>query len=382
MTFNVFFLSVTSTVNLQFVGVREKYSKNRINDLIKQLDSTLCLAEPEGRYNSLSNNLKNLVSISLADSTWSKYCSGWRAWNDYSLYVDEQVNLPLKIETFRSFATYCTTVRKVSVQTTKSYMYSMELAHVLKNLQCPNYNADKLIAIILNGAKNWKELEQPVSNFRRVMTISTLLLIGHRLANTSWCEVSKQVIWSVCTLAFFTSLRLGEILSSLVNSFDANSTLLWKHVKFLNCNEILLFVPSTKTSKCRGEFIDVFPIAPHPCCPVSALKKLMEVQLTENLFSLESPVFRFKSGKNLTVKKLNETLKDLLSDIYVPGENSITAHSFRAALPAEMDKYPEMFSKNDIQQWGRWLGHSYLLYLRLHRENRRKFFNKIISVIM
>jgi hypothetical protein len=365
------------------VGPAEKYSKNRVNELISLLDSTLCLGDTATEDNSLCELFKNLISISLADSTWSKYCTGWRAWKDFISYAGmDNVDLPLKVEDFRAFATYCTAVRKVSVQTTKSYMYSMELAHALKGLDCVKYSTDRLLKLILNGAENLKDIENPNVTCRRVMTLSTLLLIGHRLANTQWCEISKQTIWSVCTLAFFTSLRLGEILASNARNFDVASTLLWKNVKFLKDNEILLFVPSTKTSKCKGEFVDVFPINPHPCCPVNALRRLMNLHLKANTFSLDNPVFMFQSKQNLTVRKLNDTLKSLLADVYRPGENAITAHSFRAALPAEMDRHPELFSKNDIMQWGRWRGHSYLLYLRLHRDNRRKFFNKITSVVL
>jgi hypothetical protein len=342
----------------------------------------LCLADSTDEDDVLKNSLKNLVSISLADSTWAKYCSGWRAWKDFSCYINKDITFPLYIEDFRSFATYCTTVRKVSAETAKSYMYSMDLAHTLKGIPCVNYSKDKLIGMIFNGAKNIRELNHQNKTCRRVMTLSTLLLIGHKIANTSWCEISKQTIWSVCTLAFFTSMRLGELLASRVTNFDVNSTLLWKHIKFLAGNEILLYIPSTKTSRCKGEFIDVFPLDPHPCCPVNAIRRLMNLHLKENSFSLDNPVFMFKSGQNLTVRKLNEVLKDLLSDIYEKDENVISAHSFRAALPAEMDKHPDLFTKNDIKQWGRWLGPSYVLYLRLHRENRRKFFNKIASVLL
>jgi hypothetical protein len=121
------------------------------------------------------------------------------------------------------------------------------------------------------------------------------------------------VIWTACTLAFYASLRLGEILAVHCENFDTQTTLTWKNVKFLNFDEILLFLPYTKTGKCAGEFVDVFPTC-DLTCPVMALRKLMYIQIDKNVFDMQKPVFMFTSGKLLTVKHFNQVLKDLLSN--------------------------------------------------------------------
>jgi hypothetical protein len=46
------------------------------------------------------------------------------------------------------------------------------------------------------------------------------------------------------------------------------------------------------------------------------------------------PVFRFGTGKNLTMSQFNSTLSSLLSDICQPGISTITCHSFRAGIPS------------------------------------------------
>jgi hypothetical protein len=109
-------------------------------------------------------------------------------------------------------------------------------------------------------------------------------------------------------------------------------------VKFLNFDEILLFLPYTKTNKGMGDFVDVFPTK-DITCPVKAIRKLMSVQMDKNVFDLQKPVFMFSSGKLLTVRHFNQVVKELLKDIYVPGENQITAHSFRARLPLLLEFY-------------------------------------------
>jgi hypothetical protein len=71
---------------------------------------------------------------------------------------------------------------------------------------------------------------------------------------------------------------MGEILAAQTEKFDSYSTLTWENIVFLDKNEVLLYIPSTKTST-RGDFLDLFPLNGHPCCPVAALKKLKELQV-------------------------------------------------------------------------------------------------------
>jgi hypothetical protein len=319
--------------------------------------------------------------MSLSDSTWKKYCSGWRAWLDFEIFVGKKLALPLSIVDFRSFAVWCASHKGLAEHTIKSYMYSISLAHAFKGFPCVDYNADKIIKLILSGVKNDRDLNKAFNSNRRTISFQTLLLIGHKLSLSNWSEMSIQVIWTACSLGFFTSVRMGEILSANVTKFDSNSTLLWKHVKFLDKDEILIFIPSTKTSKCKGEFIDVFPFPDSSCCPVRTIKKLLSLQLKQNSFDLEKPVFTFGSGQYLTTCKLNAVLKNLLCDMYVPGENTISCHSFRSALPSLLNTRPDLFNSSEIQSWGRWQGMSYLVYLKLHRTNRRETFSKIVKVL-
>jgi hypothetical protein len=247
----------------------------------------------------------------------------------------------------------------------------------LQGLKPADIHKDKIVELLLAGAENIG----PVPNkTRRAMNISTLLLLGHRIASTSWCKLSKQVIWAACTTCFFTSARLGEILASKVAAFDPCSTLTWGNVTFLDRDEMIIYIPSTKTSP-RGEFIDLYPIPAHPCCPVAALKKLLEIQKAVMSWDQSSPVFTFRSGKFLTTRELNSMLKSLLGDVFVPGMNSITCHSFRAAIPSAVCAWPDKFEVKELQDWSRWRGSSYVNYCRSYRAQRRKLFDKIVSVL-
>jgi hypothetical protein len=340
----------------------------------------LCLDEPGNSKTELQSSLRELLSMAYAGSTWNKYCSGWRAWLDYQEHYGLKIDLPVNIVQFRKFAIWCTTVRKISADTTRQYMYSIHIAHSLKGLTCVDYSKDDILKMLLSGARNTYNAEHSHCNTRRVMTFATLLLLGHRIACCDWLESAKQVVWTACTLAFFTSARLGEILSIHATKFDKSSTLLWKHIKFMSGNEILLFLPSTKTSKTCGEFVDVFPIKNH-CCPVMALKRLMRLQIDSNTFNLENPVFAFNCSTYLTTRKLNSLLSQLLADVYTPEVGTISCHSFRCGIPNIINCNPDLFDKKDAGTYGRWRSDSYLVYLRLHRLRRKTLFDKIANAL-
>jgi hypothetical protein len=348
-----------------------------VNEITVLLNSKLCLGAAGQIKPELQDNFVKLINMSLSASTWSKHNSGVKNLALFEQFINCKCIWPLDIQILRSFTVWCITVKKISSATTKAYLYSLSLAHKLQGMECVDYLKDKILNLILTGAENVKDIYNPKDYTRRAMNYSTLLLIGHKLALSEFNEYDKQVIWSACSIAFFTSVRLGEILSSKVFSFDPKTTLLWQNVKFMSKNEILMYVPSTKTKRCKGDFVDIFPLGKNNGCPVKALKKLLELSLIRKKFDNEQPVFKLDNGKLLTTNKLNQILKMLLFDIFEPGKNTISCHSFRCALPTILNEHPKIFSQEEIKSWGRWIGTSYLLYLRLHRQKRRELFKKI-----
>jgi hypothetical protein len=350
-----------------------------VNELTVLFEASLAIDDND---KFLTNVLTELLSASLAKSTWDKYCSGWRAWLDFELSQENCIAWPVSIENFRKFAVWCIGNRCISHRTTISYLYSVAIAHSLKNLPCVDYNSDKTLKLLLNGAKNLGEPRTNVSQGRRVANISTLKLISHALASCDWHKISRQVIWSCCTLAFFASLRIGEILSSNCASFDPTSTLLWKHVKFLCNDSVLLYIPCTKTKKYTGEFVDVFPLEGNFCCPVSALKLLLQIHLELNIFDFEQPVFSFGKHNFLTTRKLNDVLKNLLSPWYDPNTDVISCHSFRGAVINIMQNNMSLFKPEECRLYGRWESDAYLYYLKNHHADRKLTFEKLSSLIV
>ena len=83
-------------------------------------------------------------------------------------------------------------------------------------------------------------------------------------------------------------------------------------------------------------------------------------------FDDDKPFFRLESGKNLTLDKFNEILKNLTKP-YVKG-GYISGHSFRSGL---ISLFADMgLSEEDLRAIGRWSSRSFELYIKLDRTNR------------
>jgi len=261
----------------------------------------------------------------------------------------------------------------------RTYLSALNFAHILKDCPVLPFSQDKLIAMCLAGSENCEIYSSNPSRKRRTVTLDSLLIIGHRLALKNWSELKKQTIWSACLVAFFTSARMGELLPNS-SFFDPVTTLCWKHVKFYNDKSILIFLPTTKTTGVKGAFLDIFPFAIKQCCPSSALEKLRI--MSQDFADNNTPVFCHNRNTPLTTRFLNLTLKELMSDIFIPGVNDLSCHSFRSALPSIISNCPEKSEIEDIKEWGHWKSDAILAYTRLSKVKRQSLFNKISSLIL
>ena len=128
---------------------------------------------------------------------------------------------------------------------------------------------------------------------------------------------------------------------------------------------VLIQLKLPKLTAPTGEFLDLFTFSGYHCCPVLALKALWRLHSEAGLACLDAPVFRFRSGRNLTPAHLNELLAALLIDICSPGVNTITCRSFRAGIPSILSLFPDLVFEDDIKGWGCWRSDAYRHYCRL-----------------
>ena len=304
------------------------------------------------KFHALCDDFSKLVLYSASKQTWAKH-----------------------------FATWATTNKHLKSTTVKSYISSLNVANILVNAKTQNLSSDPCTKMVIKGARNYIDpLLTPKAN-RLPMDINLLVVLGHKISMLNWNEYAKQVLWTACTTSFFSSCRMGEILSTCEKNFDPETSLLWGNIEFLPNKEILIFIPYTKTTGFKGKFIDLYPIQSSNLCPALALIRLRKMAVSAGIWNSDSPVFRFKSGKLLTKAKLNLWLGKLLSE-FTDSNHIITGHSFRAAIPSLLAAHPDKDTAKLIQEWGGWTSNSFFLYTNNKKKERKLLFERIVDTIL
>jgi hypothetical protein len=318
----------------------------------------------------------SLINSSIAKSTWEKYSSALNTFSCFEAACCKTFSWPLSVETCRAFIIWCHQSRKLQTSTIKSYLSGIKFIHTLKNLHSSHITDDLLIPLLLRGVSHVNAVSNPHNNTRRVVTFPLLLQLGHRIANTTWSPLTKQVVWSASTTGFFASTRMGEILAKGEHTHAPDSDLTWTDVRESSSTSLLIRIKQPKSGE-NCEFVDLFPFPGFQCCPVAALRALKKKQILAGSFDESLPVFRFDTGKNLTQSQLNRTLQDLLSDLCTPGQNTISCHSFRAGIPSTLSLFPHLATDDMIKGWGRWQSDCYQRYTRLKLPQKKEIFDSI-----
>jgi hypothetical protein len=100
---------------------------------------------------------------------------------------------------------------------------------------------------------------------------------------------------------------MSEILAVSNKHFDKFSTLLWGDVKFKS-KKVIVKIKCPKVLKSWNE-VYLFKFKIKHLCPVRLLRKLKKLQVRANVFSENSPVFRFESGQLVSKSHFNKFLQ-------------------------------------------------------------------------
>jgi len=317
------------------------------------------------------------VSAAFAEGTWKKINCAAKSWELYEKFRGENVNWPVSQEILAEYAAWALSKGSLKPSTLQAYLGGLKCLHELKGLDSKGFEG-YILKSVIRGGENLEVYKGLAKATRKVMTLPLLKILGHEIAKSGWEKNSKLVMWGAVTVAFFGSFRAGELLAGGERDFCPKDTLLWKDVKFCSNDHILIHIKNPKSRQREGEFVDIFSFEGQNVCPVKALRAL-RASLRE--YNPDSPVFSFGSGKNLTRRGFNVTLASLLTP-HLGGEaKHISGHSFRAAIPAVLAKFPRLCNSLDIMGWGRWRSDAYLLYTRLKLDQKRCTFNLITELL-
>jgi hypothetical protein len=322
---------------------------------------------------SMPEGWRKLITASASMATWKRHRSALACIELFAKYKNCSLSWPLT-ENFKcDFILWAFEKKKLSCKTIKLYLSSLEL---YQSLNCKNYETTKstIADRMLKGIENVQLFSGMTKNVRKVCSFHILKILSHEIARQDWTVLSKQVIWTLCTVAFFGSFRLGELLP---NSRENASQLYWSHVKFLN-NSVRINVVVSKTKK--NEHIDLYELN-SSYCPVKALRKLFKLSNDVYTLSDKSPVFKFENNFVLTTAKATLYIRNLLRSRIGSEADFISGHSFRAAIPSVLANRPDIANDQDICVWGRWSSDSYKLYTRLTPDRRKFIFEKIVKCL-
>ena len=96
------------------------------------------------------------------------------------------------------------------------------------------------------------------------------------------------------------------------------------------------------------------------------MKELKKLQLSNELFSKDFPVFRLEQHTFLTQKDINRFLKSSFKNSYIQD------HSFTSIA-----NFPDIANDNHIISWGRWRSKIFSTYQKAKKNQKRWIFRKI-----
>ena len=320
------------------------------------------------------NKYVELSSLAVSSLTWKSRMSSFNKLKAFAKDTNSDISWPLNQETRNGFIMWCYARGSVSENTVVKYL--THLNSIQSFLGFKKFENNKnLSTTLLKGLKNAKNSKNKVKVNKKAVTFKTLKIIKTKLKNEFGKSFIFYTYWTACCIAFFRCFRLGEILSKNPHVFDNKFELMWKDVK-IHKKSISINVKSPKSTPRHADKIYLFNFKFKKLCPVRSMKKLKKLQLSNELFSKDFPVFRLEQHTFLTQKDINRFLKSSFKNSYIRG------HSFRAGIPTTIANFPDIANDNHIMGWGRWRSKKFSTYQKAKKNQKRWVFRKIEKALL
>ena len=169
--------------------------------------------------------------------------------------------------------------KEIKVETVRSYLSGIRFYLLSRGVSSPAKLPQLAEQLLLGKSKGSRNAVTAASKKeRRAITLDMVVLLGHSISSKdSLSEYEKALLWSVCTNAWWGSLRLGEILPEFSSMFNTDSTLLGSDLKFSTDGSISFWLRNPKVwTSDTGSVVEVWPVPEKPeVDPVAALSRFM-----------------------------------------------------------------------------------------------------------
>ncbi len=363
-------------------AAQAKYAGGRIPKPIKRLLKNSWPLLPNMKRGRWGKLFKKLCSNALAKSTWGKYAAAVNSFRKFCSEQAEPFRLPVSPEVSNSWIVWATGEGNLGANTMKAYLAALHSLGRLFDAKMGGQGAEKLL---LAGASNLARHSKPASAKRAPFTFKVLQRLCAELRAKRWKISSKLAIKAFCCTGYFGSFRAGELLAKDSWSFDKFSDLTWADIALTSdplggSRSATLHIKEPKTRLEGGEFVELFRFEDPELCPVAALDRLAAAQKAKGKWDPAAPVFRFGSGKNLTVSGATRLIKILLKKTEFSQQN-LTASSLRSGIPTDMKSRPDLFGDTQIKSWGRWRSGAYQWYMKRDAARKRDIYRRLSCML-
>lgn len=307
------------------------------------------------------------IAASISSSTWKSYISVLLKYQN----IGENIwpwSLPNQIK----FLTWLQSKKKISASSSKAYFSAISFFNSFLGFEFKNVS--KTTNLFVRG---WENISFH-KKYKKFKPISFLLLkkLKSKIKKKFSSKTKRLVLWAICCLSFFGSLRLSEFLPQSEFFTDFSSNLFWSDIN-IHKNHLIIKIKHPKTFPSSPINVTFFNFPIKKYCPIIAIKNLKKHILINKKWTENTSFAKIKNGKFVSCRKFTKIIKYLLRK----EKGNFSARSFRAGIPSEMEKFPELFNDLHIKNWGRWKSNSYQRYMKQDFSQKKWIFNRLSKIL-
>ena len=237
--------------------------------------------EPLNIPDYVTKHLLEDANHCLAVGSWANMRTALRAIGKAETWAGFQFEFPFGIKEIMTYISYLRTVRRMQADSVDSYLCYVRYAHMKKGMCVPVLRPD-IIKCILKGGKIKDSVQKKLEGKkpRLAVTMNWLLLIRALLKKSMFSQKKKKLIWSICTIAYWGSFRIHELLSRKTTNFDVQTTLLRENVTLSTAKHegvdkefLSIHLKHPKEEALAGGVtIEIFECKNKKVCPIASLK--------------------------------------------------------------------------------------------------------------
>ena len=314
------------------------------------------LCYPVPPLGSLNAEVKSLINLSMASSSWKTYKTAVESFHQFRFLYNIEKIWPAPVDHIAQFVAYLS-FKGLAASTVSTYVSGLSHSHKILNF--PDNTKSFIIVKMLEGLRRKKphrpDTRAPVSPGLLKRLISSLQFV---------CSSHYEAVMfsSAFSLAFYAMLRVSE-LAVQNGSVENGHALSFDDVTIHNKNrqtELHVKIRSSKTDQRQNSVTLVICKQPdRGICPIYLLQCYLQIRSSGSQGS--NKLYTHFNGSALTKYQFSSVLMKSLRFCNIPSH--IRSHSFRIGRATDLAK--NGVDDEIIKQGGRWTSSSFRRYIRI-----------------